>query len=237
MINSTTIAEQYVFSAGDYRTMKFNVMANKDQDLLIAFPELTRYNSFLDIKQTYPDIYNKIIKYICLCYDRESPAYKEIPDIFKRKSWCGMASGFLYNNDSTLFEEPYYDIMNGKVQEVNMAIIDFSSLFNSPEYMLITTAYESFYAKTMVLNKQVTMEGKDVLAGEKIRGELYNQLRSINNDIRTLTDLYLNDRNPYLREDLYRIVQEDVRKRLMLTPELRAKWRKEQSSTMLPPKK
>ena len=145
-----------------------------------------------------------------------------------------MESGFLYNQESTLFEQPYYNIMDCKVESVNLAVIDFSSLFNSPEYMLIVTAYESFYAKNRVLQSQVSMEGKDILAGEKIRGELYTQLRNINNDIRALTDIYLSDRNPYLREDLYRVVQEDVRKRLMLTPELRAQYRKSKTEDALP---
>jgi len=235
MITNTTIAQEYVFNPSDYRGMKFNVMAVKDKPLLDQFPELKRFASFTTLKKDFADDHDRIIRYICLCYDRFSPAYTQIPDIFKRKAWCGMASGFLYNADSSVFENPYDSYSYCKIQEINMAIIDFVSLFNSPEYMLITTAYESFYAKTRVLNQQVTMEGKDVLAGEKIRGELYTQLRNINNDIRALTEAYLSDMNPYLRDDLYRVVQEDVRKRLMLTPELRAEWRTNKAKEDLPP--
>lgn len=235
MITNITIAQEYVFGPSDYRGMRFNVMAVKDKPLLDQFPELRRFNSFVTLEKDFKEDHDRIIRYICLCYDRFSPAYTQINDIFKRKAWCGMAAGFIYNADSSVFQHPYYNYMDCKVQDVNMAIIDFVSLFNSPEYMLITTAYESFYAKTRVLNQQVTMEGKDVLAGEKIRGELYNQLRSISNDIRALTESYLSDMNPYLRDDLYRVVQEDVRKRLMLTPELRAQWRSEQAKSELPP--
>ncbi len=234
MIKSITIAEEYVFGPADYKAMRFNPMHNKAEPLLDQFPELRRFASFQDIEKEFEDDSDRIVRYICLCYDRRSPAYVQIPDIFKRKSWCAMASGFLYNQESTLFEQPYYNIMDCKVESVNLAVIDFSSLFNSPEYMLIVTAYESFYAKNRVLQSQVSMEGKDILAGEKIRGELYTQLRNINNDIRALTDIYLSDRNPYLREDLYRVVQEDVRKRLMLTPELRAQWRKSKTEDALP---
>jgi hypothetical protein len=239
MIKSNTIAEEYVFGPSDYKIMRFNVMRDKGLEVLELYPELARFASFQDIKKEFPSDCERIYKYICLCYDRMSPAYTQIPDIFKRKAWCGMAAGFLYNPDSSVFEQPYYNIMDCKVESVNLAIIDFSSMFNSPEYMLIVTAYESFYAKNRVLQSQVSMEGKDILAGEKIRGELYTQCRNINNDIRALTDIYLADRNPYLREDLYRVVQDDVRKRLMLTPERRAEWRKSQSDPDLPslPKK
>jgi len=225
---SLTVIDQYPFGPQDYRHMKFNVMtADQSKPFLDQFIELARFKSFQDIKKDYPKDANKIIKYICLCYDRNSPAQTQIADIFKRKSWCGAVAGFTYNPDTTIFDTEYYDIINGKKDSINYAIIDFASLFNSPEYVMLVTAWEAFYRKQRQINSFVSMEGKDLLQGEKIRGDLYKQLKDMSADISQLASDFLRDTNTYLQQDLYRLVLEEVRKRLMLTPELRAKARKE----------
>lgn len=232
MNNNITIAQEYVFSPQDYRGMKFNVMnPDRKTPLLEQFPELGRFRSFQDIARRYTNDHDKIVRYICLCYDRFSPAFSQIGDIFKRKSWCGMAAGFDYNDDTGVFSDKYYKVMNCQVEAVNMAVIDFSSLFNSPAYSMLITAYEAFYSKTRIMNKVVDLDGKDIIAGEKTRGELYNQLKGMASDISAHADKYLADNNVFLREDLYRVVQEEVRNRLNLTPEHRAQWRKEQATT------
>lgn len=238
MNNHITIAQEYVFSPQDYRGMKFNVMgADRKTPLLQQFPDLARFRSFLDVQAEFPLICDHVVRYICLCYDRFSPAFSQIGDIFKRKSWCGMASGFTYNADTGVFDKEFYDIMNGQHECVNMAVIDFSSLFNSPAYSMLVTAYEAFYSKTRIMNKVVSLEGKDVISGEKTRGELYNQLKVMAADISAHADKYLADNNIFLREDLYRVVQEEVRNRLNLTPESRATWRKQQATNTATQKK
>ena len=227
---SLTVIDQYPFGPQDYRHMKFNVMtADPKKSYIEQFPELGRFKSFLDVEKLYKTKTNSIIKYICLCYDRMSPAQTQIADIFKRKSWCGAVAGFTYNAETTIFDPDDYKILNGEINEVNYAIIDFASLFNSPEYLMLVTAWESFYSKQRKINQFVSMEGKDVLAGEKIRGDLYKQLKDMAADINSLSISYLKDNNLYLQQDLYRLVLEEVRKRLLLTPELRAKARKEKN--------
>ena len=222
-MSSLTIAQEYVFTAGDYKSMRFNPMAaDKKKPLLEQFPQLERFGSFQKLRGIYGKEVDSIVKYLLLCYDPMSPAFTQINDIFKRKSWCGLAADFAYNKSTNVFSEKYYKIMNCQQEAVNFAIIDLCSVFNRPDYMLLIVSYESFYRKQRIMSEDVIDEKKDVLTLEKTRGELYKQLMVLNNDLANLEEKFLNDRSPYLREDLYRIVNEEVYKKLGLTPERRA---------------
>jgi hypothetical protein len=155
-----------------------------------------------------------------------SPAYTQIPDVFKRKSWSALASGFEYDKDTNVFKQKFYKIMNGEDEAVNFAIIDFCSLFNSTAYMLLVSGYEAFYRKQRTMSEVVNDDKKDPLSLEKIRGELYKQLQGMQKDLMNLEEQYLTERNTFLVGDLYKIANEDIRKRLNLTPERRAASKK-----------
>ena len=78
MSGGLTIAQEYVFNAGDYKFMRFNPMAvRKGEDLIDEFKELSRFQSFQNLQKKYNKDTNSIIKYILLCYDRMSPAYTQ----------------------------------------------------------------------------------------------------------------------------------------------------------------
>ena len=222
-MGSLTLAQEYVFVAGDYKAMRWNPMAtDKNKGLLEQFGELSRFKSFQRIEQIYKEDTDKVVKYLLLCYDAMSPACTQIADIFKRKSWCGLIAGFPYDKSTNVFTEKFYKVMNGEVQEVNYAIIDFCSMFRSHDYMLYVTLSEAFYRKIRTMSEQVEDDKKDILTLEKTRGELYKQLRDMQKDLTSLSEQFLNDKSPYLKEDLYRISNEEVHKKLGLTPERRA---------------
>jgi hypothetical protein len=151
----------------------------------------------------------------------------QIPDITKRKNWSGMAAGFTYNEDTGVFDELYYNILNGKSLIVNTCIINLLSLENNPDWSLLVMTYESFYRKSIQMG---ATSDEDPLKAEKTRGELYKQLLDQSKTMKELAASYLNDINPFLREDMYRVINEEVRNRLNLTPEHRAKWRKSQNT-------
>jgi hypothetical protein len=227
MSGGLTIAQEYVFNAGDYKFMRFNPMTvSKGYDMIDEFKELGRFQSFQNLQKRYNKDTNNVIKYILLCYDRMSPAYTQIPDVFKRKSWCALSSGFEYDKDTNVFKQKFYKIMNGEDEAVNFAIIDFCSLFNSTAYMLLVSGYEAFYRKQRTMSEVVNDDKKDPLSLEKIRGELYKQLQGMQKDLMNLEEQYLTERNTFLVGDLYKIANEDIRKRLNLTPERRAASKK-----------
>ncbi len=229
MSTTLTIAQEYVFSPQDYKFMRFNVMGpDRETCLLEQFPDLARFVSFLDLKKQYKQDYNGIIRYICLCYDKQSPAMAQISDITKRKSWSGMAAGFPWNEESGVFEQMYYDILNGKVGIVNTCIINLLSLENNPDWSLLQMTYESFYRKSIEMG---ATSDEDPLKAEMTRGTLYKQLLEQSKTMKDLSASYLNDINPFLKEDLYKVINEDVRKRLYLTPEGRAQWLKKQPTS------
>lgn len=229
MNQNHTIAHEYVFSKGDYKAMRFNVMdVDRGGDLLKSFPELSRFRSFLNLKTTMPKYCEKIIRYICLCYDRQSPAMQQITDVTKRKPWCGMAAGFEYDDHTGIFTKPYYEFMVGTNKAVNDCIIDFLSLENNPDYSMLVLTYENFYRKSIQMG--ATGSSDDVLKDEEIRGKLYKQLLEQANIMKQLSSQYLADHSPFLREDLYRVINDEVRQRLNLTPEHRATQREQREA-------
>lgn len=228
MNNHLTIAQEYVFSAQDYKFMRYNVMnPDRKTPLLEQFPDLARFQSFIDLEREFKHDCDKIIRYICLCYDKQSPAMTQIPDITKRKNWSGMAAGFTYNEDTGVFDKFYYDILNGKSLIVNTCIINLLSLENNPDWSLLIMTYESFYRKSIQMG---ATSDEDPLKAEETRGKLYKQLLDQSKTMKELATSYLNDVNLSLREDMYRVINEEVRNRLNLTPEQRAKWRKNQNT-------
>jgi hypothetical protein len=71
MSSTLTIAQEYVFSPQDYKFMRFNVMnPDRKTPLLEQFHDLARFQSFLDLNKQFGEETNKIIRYICLCYDK-----------------------------------------------------------------------------------------------------------------------------------------------------------------------
>jgi hypothetical protein len=76
------------------------------------------------------------------------------------------------------------------------------------------------------MSEVVNDDKKDPLSLEKIRGELYKQLQGMQKDLMNLEEQYLTERNTFLVGDLYKIANEDIRKRLNLTPERRAASKK-----------
>jgi len=220
---SLTVHQEYQFNASDYKFMRFNPMGmDKTKPIVDNFPDLKRFKSIMNINSVYGKESEKVIKYLLLCYDPNSPAVTQIPDIYKRKAWCGYAANFETDKETTVFTEKWYRIMNCQVESVNKAIIDFCSLFGSVTYMSLVTGYEALYRKQRTMSEEVSDDRKTVLESEKTRGELWKQIQALNKDLQALELQYLTERNTYLVADLYRLINEEVYKRLSLTPERRA---------------
>lgn len=220
---SLTVHQEYQFNASDYKFMRFNPMGmDKTKPIVDNFSDLKRFKSIMNINSVYGKESEKVIKYLLLCYDPNSPAVTQIPDIYKRKAWCGYAANFETDKETTVFTEKWYRIMNCQVESVNKAIIDFCSLFGSVTYMSLVTGYEALYRKQRTMSEEVSDDRKTVLESEKTRGELWKQIQALNKDLQALELQYLTERNTYLVADLYRLINEEVYKRLSLTPERRA---------------
>jgi hypothetical protein len=223
MSSNLSIHQEYQFNANDYKLMRFNPMGtDKTKTMLDNFPSLARFLSFGKLNGTYGKDADKVVKYILLCYDPNSPAVTQIPDIFRRKSWCGYAAGFDTDKETTVFTERYYKAINCEIQEVNLAILDFCSLFGSLTYTSLVAGSEAIFRKQRTMSEIVDDDKKTVLDLEKTRGELWKQIQAMQKDLQALELQYLTERNTYLVADLYRLVNEEVYKRLSLTPERRA---------------
>jgi hypothetical protein len=216
-----TILQDYPFGVNDYKAMKFNPMEiDKKSEVLTSIPELNRFTSFQKLTKSSLDI-NKLIRYILLAYDPKSPAVQTIKDQFKRKTWCALAAGFEYGEDFN-FSPDYNAVLNCQNDEVNDAILDYLTLFDNPDYMLLVLGYEGYYRKLRQYNNTVYDDKKNDLEIEKTRGELWKQLQAMSPQLRDMANSILNDYNPYLRERLYRAVNKTVHEKLNLTPEARA---------------
>lgn len=220
----SSIAEEYQFEPDDFKAMKFNVMeVPKGESLILRFPSLLSFSSFSGIRKAGIQLDNdKIIRYIMLCYDEESPARKLIPDEFKRKSWCGVMADFPNDPITGAFDRVYYDAMNCRIQTVNKMILDFS-LLSGPGYALLVTGYEAYYNKLkLISDPPVKGVDEDPLKQEETRGKLYKQAADMEKDLRTRAIEMVGEKNVFLRDTLYRSVYAEVIERHNISPEERA---------------
>ena len=218
------ILQDYSFSPSDYAVMRFNVNSLVSTKKVIdQFTDLNRLKSFRNLYQREEIEADLVIKYICLNYDPASPVKKNISDEFRRKSFCGAYAGFPYNPETGIFPPSYHKVMNCEETYITDCITDFLFLFPSPLYALIESGYEALYKKVRLMNKDVIDDKKNELDLEKLRGQIFKDSLALADSLNSMTKDYLGEKNPYLKEALYRTMRESVVNKLNLTPEARAR--------------
>lgn len=220
-----SILNDFTFMPRDFEGMKFNPKKlSNDANLLLEFSQLQRFRSFLSLDKEVPHLNrNKIIRYICFVYDPASPLYKEVPDEFKRKVLGAHHAGIDSDPDEGTFDTAWVMMMNGEIDIVNTCIVDFVMQFNSPDYALLVSMTDQLYKKLLLMGSIVRDDKKNDLEVEKTRGEVYKSTKILHEDINALRKKILNESNPALNRELYRVVSEEVIQRLNLSPEARIK--------------
>lgn len=222
--------EKIILTEQDYTSLRYNIYGLSKKDRVIKkFPAIAAWQEYKEPVKFNDTIVHEsevdqIIRYIILLYDPGSPYLKIIPDLIQRKMAVAVSSEVGWEpNKEGYFSKLVDSIMKCKVSVVNKMIVRFVHSFNNPDYSLLVTGYESLYRKQTQILDMSDVDYDDT--SEKIKGVLYDQAKKLVIDLKELAAAMLNDVNPYLREDLFRFIDQQSLNQLRLTPEqMASRW-------------
>lgn len=206
-----------LFTNKDFEELTYNVMElPKGGNVLAAFPALAELPSFKKFKSENK---NKIVRYIILCYDKNSPILKRyMQDDVKRKVMSAQYAGFEGDSEGYLNDE-INAVMRCFNPETNQMIIDFLRLFNDPAWALLLAGLESYYQKLAQLMANDPASKRDTFQVEETKGKLFKQAQDMMSSLDAAAKKILGDENIYLKRDLYMTIDKESRNRLNITPE------------------
>ncbi len=196
----------------DYSSLMIRIdQVPQGEDLLAAFPRLSRYEEF-----SYPmEHRDKVIRYVVLCYDMGSPL-QNVDSLAQKKAMAAHQAGFLYQDES--FEAPVIAMMDGKILPVNKMIIRYCRMQHSRLYSLIVSGNEAFHEASEKLLVAST-DSDDVLKDMKTKMEIFDKAKanaiSLDNMSR---ELLSGDNSALIQKTLYTIVDNNDSV-IPLTPE------------------
>ena len=178
------------------------------EDALEKYPILSKYPEF-SIKIKY---FNRILKYISLIYDANSPLHI-INHIPTRKAEAMTLAGFDKNHNG-MFSEECENIMKCSVPEVVAMIMRYIRIQKNADFAQLVIFDESYHKQ---LEKMLT---DDVTNSEKTKDFITN-VSTLKREINTLRSALLNnDNNKNLDDALSEEIEEE---QLLIRPELVAK--------------
>lgn len=213
--------EVKLFSLKDYDGLSHNVMAlDESVDIIKHFSDFSDWEEF---KQDFGADRNKVIRYMVLLYDIESPIKKKIPDYVRAKQVCAEIAGFTADEEGR-FPENVDVILRCKSEEFNRMLVRYLRYFMSDTYTMITTMREAFYnAQVLIVAADPEKGNKSAIEIEKIRGDIIIKANDLRGTIDKLVrEFSRSEHSPYFQKDLFRIIDEDS-KRLPITAELQAR--------------
>lgn len=191
------------FSQEEYQKMKVNVMA---LPLKFDFKEISEFKH-------YPEYYKstgilpkyKILRYIVLCYDRNSPLVQNIPEINKRKvKACEISQINIKNSKAKGYDEAL-DIVNCNNPEVNDMIVRYVRGFYSEKYSQYLVFQDAYYRELYkvqsgdVKSLNLITDIEDRIS--VLRDSIFSQDSSVN---------LINDFNRYIDEEELKLRPEDI---------------------------
>ena len=191
-----------IFADSEFSRMMFNVnQVPHNRSIPNAFPALKKVQEF----RRNPHLRlekNRVLRYIILMYDKNSPFRKRFPDISRRKIEAAKYAGYKLE-EGGLFPEHVEDMLMGRIENANKMLVAYVRLHRNIKFSYLVSMEESFYH----LMEQVTGGDMKNLA----------QIRSIKEEIEeTLADILSEDNTPLIKESVLKYVED---RRLNLRPE------------------
>ncbi len=191
-----------IFADNEFDKMMFNVYrVPHNRSVLKAFATLSKLPELKKRLSGGLDK-NKVLRYICFMYDKNSPLRKRFPNIMKRKIESARLAGFKLDEEG-IFTENVEDMLSGKNRSVNKMIIAVVRSHRNVKYSYLVSIEESFY----------------FMMEEVVGGEMKNmgRLKEVQNEIEeTVLEMMNEDDNPLIKEELFKYMEEE---RLNLRPE------------------
>jgi hypothetical protein len=142
------------YTTGDFREMLFDVTKMSDEDFLFTFPELQNYSEFRIKKIPKLLDKNKMFKYVCLCYDKNSPYAKSYPSLVKRKKQVARDLGLIKKTIPENMEEVFL----GQNHIVNGLIIGVGKLLHDVDYTILCTYTDKIYSSLYLLRNSLDID-------------------------------------------------------------------------------
>ncbi len=210
---------------GNFHTKEFSGMMYNPEKIPDGVSVLSFYkdlNKVKEFKQSSGEMIddNKVMLYIILLYDKESPYRKKFNDILKRKVEVAHDCGF-ETIEGGVFESPIEDMLKGRNEKVNRKIVEYVRLHRSYKWSY-QVSVEATYANLML-----EIQGGDTKNMKTLK-ELRDEMES------NLTEMLNGDNNPYLQDEMLRFMENE---RLALRPEDYARRAREGEAHPKPKKK
>lgn len=195
------------FTPDDFKRMMFNVYeADMSKSFLTQFPELNVYEEFSKRLPTQLDR-NKIIKWICYVYDKNSPYRVKYKDLTQRKVRAMIDAGHNLEYDEAsnkeIFNEEIEDVILGKSISVADMTVAFCKLHCDVDYSHLVLL-EAMYYKLM----------RDVFLGNQAK---ITDLQKIKDDLaNAIATVLQNDQAKSVVKSLYQSINKD---KIKLSPE------------------
>ena len=188
-----------IFNKDDFNKMFFNPYGVKGS-LLKKYPKLKMFQSFLSAD-------NKLIKYVLLMYDANSPMKEQFPDLNIRKEQAALLCGYDLVKDESLLSTIFF-FENDKVTKM---VDEFLRKQNNRVWSMIVSNEQTFFEyQTKLLRPVDGDKDKDILQALQIKSKIMDDLNNINERLESYyMKLYGDD------QDLLKTIKADKR----LTPE------------------
>ena len=169
--------------------------------ILKFFKDLAKVKAFRD--DPGPEIDNeKVMQFIMLVYDKNSPYRKKFPDVLKRKIEVAHDVAFKIT-DGGVFESATEDFLKGKNRIVNRKIVEYVRLHRNFKYSFLVSMENAYYNLMLEI---LGGDTKNVMKAKELRDELEESVMEIFND----------DTNSFIKDELLRYMETE---RLELRPE------------------
>lgn len=190
------------FHLREYELMMFDpTKVPEGTSLLKFYKDLSKVKAFRD--DPGPNIDNeKVMQFILLVYDKNSPYRKKHPDVLKRKIEAAHDCDFKMT-EGGVFESAVEDFLKGKNRIVNRKIVEYVRLHRSFKYSFLVGMENAYY--TLMLDI-LGGDTKNVMKAKELRDELEESVLEIFND----------DTNAFIKDELLRYMETE---RLELRPE------------------
>lgn len=190
------------FHQKEYALMQFDPSrVPEGMSILKFYKDLSKVKAFRD--DPGPEIDNeKVIQFIMLTYDKNSPYRKKYPDVLKRKIEVAHDCQFKIT-DGGVFESATEDFLKGKNRIVNRKIVEYVRLHRNFKYSFLVSMENAYYNLMLEI---LGGDTKNVMKAKELRDELEESVLEIFND----------DTNSFIKDELLRYMESE---RLELRPE------------------
>ena len=169
--------------------------------ILKFFKDLAKVKAFRDDPGTEIDN-EKVMQFIMLTYDKNSPYRKKFPDVLKRK--IEVAHDCMFKiTEGGVFESATEDFLKGKNRIVNRKIVEYVRLHRNFKYSFLVSMENAYYNLMLEI---LGGDTKNVMKAKELRDELEESVMEIFND----------DTNSFIKDELLRYMETE---RLELRPE------------------